>query len=68
MWLLLQLLMWSTVRAEDMAFLPLNREFLDRLRNDTYYNRYATPTQYDGKSSDSSSGTRVGHGGAEQGR
>ncbi|KAK6032059.1 Cation transporter family protein [Ostertagia ostertagi] len=40
--------MWSTVRAEDASFVPLTRAFLDRLRNETYYNRYATPTQYDG--------------------
>ncbi|EYC02679.1 hypothetical protein Y032_0098g3067 [Ancylostoma ceylanicum] len=40
--------MWWTVRAEDLTFVPLNKEFLDRLRNETYYNRYATPTQYDG--------------------
>ncbi|CAI4228655.1 unnamed protein product, partial [Auanema sp. JU1783] len=36
------------VRAEDVAFIPLSREFLDILRNETYYNKYATPTQYDG--------------------
>ncbi|VDP16760.1 unnamed protein product [Heligmosomoides polygyrus] len=50
LWVLLHLLMWSTtvIRADDMTFLPLTKEFLDRLRNETYYNRYATPTQYDG--------------------
>ncbi|PIO75627.1 Cation transporter family protein [Teladorsagia circumcincta] len=48
MWWLLHLLMWSTVRAEDASFVPLTRAFLDRLRNETHYNRYATPTQYDG--------------------
>lgn len=49
MWFLLQSLMWWTVQAEDLTFVPLNKEFLDRLRNETYYNRYATPTQYDGE-------------------
>ncbi|CAJ0597354.1 unnamed protein product [Cylicocyclus nassatus] len=48
MWLFLQLLMLWTVGAEDMKLVPLTKQFLDRLRNESYYNRYATPTQYDG--------------------
>ncbi|CAD6187344.1 unnamed protein product [Caenorhabditis auriculariae] len=33
--------------ATDMAFIPLTKEFLDKLSNETIYNRFATPTQYD---------------------
>uniref|UniRef100_A0A1I7WWR7 Phage protein n=1 Tax=Heterorhabditis bacteriophora TaxID=37862 RepID=A0A1I7WWR7_HETBA len=37
------------LRYDDMAFIPLNKDFLDILKNETFYNRYATPTQYDGQ-------------------
>ena len=49
MWpLLLSLL--ALGHSEDIAFIPLNRAFLDKINNETFYNKYATPTQYDGES------------------
>lgn len=35
--------------TEDQKFVPISREFLDKIRNESMYNRYSTPTQYDGK-------------------
>ena len=48
-WLLLLSLLTVAEAVEDIAFIPLTKAFLDKLRNETFYNKYATPTQYDGE-------------------
>lgn len=37
------------VSAEDRIFVSLSKTFLDVLHNDTFYNKYATPTQFESK-------------------
>lgn len=49
MWPVLLVSLLAKVVAEDIAFIPLNKPFLEKLRNETFYNKYATPTQYDGE-------------------
>ncbi|GMT32046.1 hypothetical protein PFISCL1PPCAC_23343, partial [Pristionchus fissidentatus] len=53
LWLSTPLLLLSTLtptaQTEDIAFTPLTKDFLELINNDSVYNRYATPTQYDGK-------------------
>uniref|UniRef100_A0A8R1V562 Uncharacterized protein n=1 Tax=Pristionchus pacificus TaxID=54126 RepID=A0A8R1V562_PRIPA len=34
--------------GKDLAFLPLTKPFIDQISDESRYNRYATPTQYDG--------------------
>ena len=60
MWPLLLSLLAAGV-AEDIAFIPLNKPFLDKLRNETFYNKYATPTQYDGRFFQEEKTTRRNH-------
>uniref|UniRef100_A0A1I7Z144 Neur_chan_LBD domain-containing protein n=1 Tax=Steinernema glaseri TaxID=37863 RepID=A0A1I7Z144_9BILA len=36
----------STDEINSDNFIPLTREFIDKLRDESTYNRYATPTQY----------------------
>jgi hypothetical protein len=33
----------------ELEFLPLTREFIQMLNDEKSYNRYATPTQFNGK-------------------
>ena len=40
----------ASLRAEDRVFVSLSKEFLDLLNNETYYNKYATPTQSESES------------------
>ncbi|KAI6222989.1 hypothetical protein M3Y99_01477800 [Aphelenchoides fujianensis] len=49
--LLCCLLTCRTVWA-DLDFIPLNREFIELLDDVDRYNRYATPTQYEGKATE----------------
>ncbi|CAI2356720.1 unnamed protein product [Caenorhabditis sp. 36 PRJEB53466] len=37
----------SVFESADLAFIPLTKKFLDKLKNETLYNKFATPTQYD---------------------
>ncbi|CAH2694482.1 Ligand-Gated ion Channel [Caenorhabditis elegans] len=37
----------NVFESADLAFIPLTKAFLDKLKNETLYNRFATPTQYD---------------------
>ncbi|GMT04186.1 hypothetical protein PENTCL1PPCAC_26360, partial [Pristionchus entomophagus] len=53
LWLSTPLLLLSALsptgsHAEDIQFTPLTKDFLELINNDERYNRYATPTQYDG--------------------
>uniref|UniRef100_A0A914CM39 Uncharacterized protein n=1 Tax=Acrobeloides nanus TaxID=290746 RepID=A0A914CM39_9BILA len=36
------------VISEDVHFVPLSRGFINLLEDEKRYNKYATPTQYDG--------------------
>ncbi|PAV78075.1 hypothetical protein WR25_09270, partial [Diploscapter pachys] len=38
----------SPTTSHDSFFIPLNKEFLSKLRNESLYNRHSTPNQYDG--------------------
>ncbi|EGT30553.1 CBN-LGC-40 protein [Caenorhabditis brenneri] len=38
----------NSFESGDLAFIPLTKKFLDKLKNETLYNKFATPTQYDG--------------------
>ncbi|CAB3399733.1 unnamed protein product [Caenorhabditis bovis] len=42
------LLYLNGCQCADMAFIPLTKSFLDTLKNESLYNKFATPTQYDG--------------------
>lgn len=46
---LLLLFAATSTTNEDIQFVPLSREFLALLDDEKQYNKYATPTQYDGK-------------------
>lgn len=46
--LLTVLCILNSFGSADLAFIPLTKKFLDKLKNETLYNKFATPTQYDG--------------------
>ncbi|UMM40025.1 hypothetical protein L5515_016818 [Caenorhabditis briggsae] len=37
----------NSFEPTNSAFIPLTKKFLDKLKNETLYNKFATPTQYD---------------------
>ncbi|EFO96445.1 hypothetical protein GCK72_023920 [Caenorhabditis remanei] len=45
--LLTALCVANSFDSADLAFIPLTKKFLDKLKNETLYNKFATPTQYD---------------------